>query len=138
MTDQSETRRLAIEIISTLANVKRTCADRLLRPAGIADHLVRRFLTDRDPTTGEKLSKRVAGTMVLDELSRNGGDAGVVAALVGIAAAWEDFHLAADEYKARAVVEKAKELNARANGHCRDRSPAARARDTRARGARNR
>ena len=52
MTDQSETRRLAIEIIATLANVKRTCADRLLRKAGIADDLIRHFLTDRDPTTG--------------------------------------------------------------------------------------
>lgn len=114
MTDQSETRRLAIEIIATLANVKRTCADRLLRKADVPDDLIRRFLTDRDPTTGDRLSKRVAGTMVLDEIARIGGDADVVAALIGIAAGWDDFHLAADEYKARAVVEKAKELNGRA------------------------
>lgn len=120
MTDKSETRRLAIEIIATLANVKRTCADRLLRKAGIADALVRRFLTDRDPTTDEKLSKRVAGTMVLDELANTGGDAEVVAALIDIAARWDDFHLAADEYKARAVVEKAKELNGRATAAAED------------------
>lgn len=113
MTDQSEIRRLAVEILSTLANVKRTCADRLLRPAGVDEDLIRRFLTGRDEATNEKLSKRVAGTMVLDVLTRSGADADFVARLVGIAAAWEDFHLAADEYRARAVVEKAKELHAR-------------------------
>lgn len=58
--------------------------------------------------------------MVLDELARTGGDANVVAGLIGIAACWDDFHLAADEYKARAVVEKAKELNGRATATAQD------------------
>ena len=49
-------------ILATLVYVKRTCADRLLRPAGVNDELIRRFLDGRDEATDEKLSKEVAGT----------------------------------------------------------------------------
>ncbi|GLI95225.1 hypothetical protein [Methylocystis echinoides] len=106
----ADARRLALEIIATLVNIKKTAADQLLRKAGVPDDLIRRFLTERDPATGEKRSKREAGAMVLEELTRAGADAVVVRRLIAIAAEWEGFHLAQDEYKARAVVQKAREV----------------------------
>ena len=54
-------RRLAIEILATLVNIKRTAADQLLRRANVPEPLIGRFLSDRYPATGTKLSKRVAG-----------------------------------------------------------------------------
>jgi len=110
MTPDADARRLALEAIATLTYVKRTAADQLLRRAGVPEDLIRRFLTERDPATGEKRSKRDAGALVLDELARAGRDHEVVRNLVAIAADWSAFHLAQDEYKARAVVQKAREL----------------------------
>jgi hypothetical protein len=73
----ADARRLALEAIATLINIKKTAADQLLRPAGVRDDLIRRFLTERDPATGERRSKREAGAIVLDELARSGEDAAV-------------------------------------------------------------
>lgn len=109
-TPDADARRLALEAIATLAYVKRTAADQLLRRAGVPEGLIRRFLTERDPATGEKRSKRDAGALVLDELARAGADHDAVRNLVAIAADWSAFHLAQDEYKARAVVQKAREF----------------------------
>jgi hypothetical protein len=106
----ADARRLALEIIATLVNVKKTAAERLLRCAGVQDDLIRRFLTERDPVTGQKRSKREAGSVVLDALGPDGQEGRVVRELISIAARWDAFHLAADEYKARAVVQKAREL----------------------------
>ncbi len=110
-TPAADARRLAIEVIATLVNVKKTAAEQLLTRAEVPNDLIRRFLTERDPTTGEKRSKREAGTVVLEELVRNGADAPVIRKLISIAAQWDAFHLAQDEYKARAVVQKARELS---------------------------
>lgn len=106
----ADARRLALEIIATPVNVKRTAAEQLLRPAGVNNVLIQRFLTERDTATGDKRSKREAGVVILDELAYSGDDASVVKALITIAADWNKFHLAQDEYKARAVVQKAREL----------------------------
>ncbi len=104
-------RRLALEIIATLVNIKRLSADQLLRRANVDENLIRRFLTDRDPATGAKASKRVAGAMVLDELAKEGRDLAVIGKLIEIAAGWDAFHLAGDEYMARATVQKALEVS---------------------------
>jgi len=103
-------KRLALEIVASLVNVKKTAADQLLRRSGVPEDLIRRFLTERDPATGDKRSKREAGALMLDELGRAGTDHAVIRKLISIAAEWSDFHLAQDEYKARAVVQKAREL----------------------------
>ena len=105
-----DARKLALEAMATLVNVKKIAADRLLRPAGIPDALIRQFLKGRDATTGDSLTKRQAGALILDELEREGKDGAVVRALLGTAADWTAFDLAQDEYKARAVVQKAREL----------------------------
>jgi hypothetical protein len=107
----SEARRLAIEVIATLVNVKRIAADQILRRAGVPDDLVRRFLTGNDATTGQSLTKRQGGALILEELARRGGaDQALTRRLIAIAADWDAFHLSQDEYKARAVVQKAREL----------------------------
>lgn len=109
--NKADLRRLALEIIATLINVKRVAADQLLRRANVDEDLIRRFLTDRDPATGAKASKRVAGAMVLDELAKEGRDSAVMGKLIEIAAGWDAFHLASDEYAARATVQKAREVS---------------------------
>lgn len=72
LSHDSEARRLAVEVIATLVNVKRIAADQILRPAKVPDDLVRRFLTGNDATTGQPLTKRQAGALILDELARRG------------------------------------------------------------------
>lgn len=106
----ADARRLALEVIATLVNVKKAAAEHVLRRVGVPDELVRRFLIERDPTTAEKRSKRDAGVVILDELARRGEDQTVIRKLIKLAAEWTAFHLAQDEYKARAVVQKAREL----------------------------
>jgi hypothetical protein len=105
-----DARKLALEAMATLVNVKRIAADRILRPAGIPDVLIKRFLNEKDATTGEPLTKRQAGALILEELARDGNDGPTIRKLIDIAAGWNAYDLAQDEYKARAVVQKAREL----------------------------
>ena len=106
-----EIRRLAVEAIAKLVNVKKTAAELLLRRAEVPEELIRRFLTERDPATGEKRSKRDAGSLLLEELAQRGMEQVVVRRLIQIAAEWKEFHLAQNEFEARAVVQKARELS---------------------------
>jgi hypothetical protein len=105
-----EARRLAVEVIAKLVNVKKTAAELLLRRADVPEDLIHRFLTERDPATGEKRSKRDAGSLLLEELAQRGAEHDVVRRLIRIAAEWDAFHLAQNEFEARAVVQKAREL----------------------------
>ena len=107
----ADARRLALEVIATLCNVKKTCAEQVLRRADVPEDMIRRFVTERDPTTGEKRSKREVGAVILDELACRGDDQVVIRRLISLAARWTAFHLAQDEYKARTVVQKARELD---------------------------
>ncbi|MGJ5008679.1 hypothetical protein ACQR05_12980 [Bradyrhizobium oligotrophicum] len=109
-TASADARRLALEAIATLAHVKKIAADQILRRAGVSEILIKRFLKDRDPATGEKRSKRDAGASILDELSRDGSDLDIIRNIIEIAANWDAFHLAQNEYQARAVVQKAREF----------------------------
>ena len=70
----TDARRLALEVIATLVNVKTIAADQLLRRAGVTDDLARRFVGERDPVTNQKRSKREAGMIVLDALGETGED----------------------------------------------------------------
>lgn len=98
----ADARRLALEAIATLANVKRIAADQILRPVGIPANLIQKFLKGRDATTGDTLTKRQAGAYIFDELARQSLDRAVVRKIVDLAAKWDAFHLAKDEYGARA------------------------------------
>ncbi|USQ96519.1 hypothetical protein [Caulobacter sp. RL271] len=106
----ADARRLALEAIATLVNIKRMAAERLLVPAGVPADLIKRFLNERDPATNGKRSKREAGAVVLDALGELELEGQVVRRIIEIAADWQDFHLAQDEYRARSVVQKAREM----------------------------
>ena len=105
-----DARRLALEVIATLVNIKKMAAEQILKRAEVPGDQIQRFLSERDPNTGERRSKREAGALILDELARRGEDRVIVRNLIRLAAGWHAFHLAADEFKARAVVQKAREL----------------------------
>jgi hypothetical protein len=106
----ADARRLVLEAIATLVYVKKMAAEQILKPAGVPSDLINRFLTERDTNTGDRRSKREAGAMILDELARKELDRDIVRNLIALAAKWNSFHLAQDEFKARAVVQKAREL----------------------------
>jgi hypothetical protein len=106
----ADARRLALEAIATLAHIKKIAADQVLRPAGVPEELIRHFVRGRDTSTGAPLTKRQAGAFILDQLAREGSDHAMVRKLVNLAAEWNSFHLADNEYEARAVVQKAREL----------------------------
>ena len=102
----ADARRLALEVIATLVYIKKTAADQILRRANVPEDLIRRFLTERDSSTGDRRSKREAGASILDELSKRDQDRVIVRNLISLAAEWDSFHLAQDEFKARAVVRR--------------------------------
>ena len=106
----ADARRLALEVIATLAYVKKIAADQILRPAGVPTVLIQHFVKGRDTATGDPLTKRQGGAHILEELAKTGADHKVVRKVVGIAANWTSFHLASNEYDARGVVQKAREL----------------------------
>ena len=45
----ADARRLALEVIATLCNVKKTCAEQVLRRADVPEDMIRRFLTETRP-----------------------------------------------------------------------------------------
>jgi hypothetical protein len=106
----TDSRRLAIEIIATLVHIKRTMADLILKPAGIPTETFGPLLYRRDETTGRTLSKRQIAPLILEELEKRPDSSIVLRSLIEIAAHWTSFHLADDEFAARAVVQKAREL----------------------------
>jgi len=105
-----EARRLAIEAIAKLVYIKKTCASELLAKCGVPEQSRKSFLTSLDPTTGGKRSKRDAGVAMLDELRDRGLEGPVIRKLVRVVADWDAFHLAQNEYEARAVVQKARRM----------------------------
>jgi hypothetical protein len=105
-----EERRVAIEVIATLVNIKSAMADLLLKPAGVPPEVYRPLLDRRDEGTGRALSKRQLAPLILDAIAARSDCQEVIRALIEIAANWSSFHLAADEFAARATVQKAREL----------------------------
>lgn len=105
-----EGRRIAVEVIATLVHIKSTMAELLLKPAGFPADIYRPLLYKRDEDTGRPLSKRKIAPLILDALEGRPDSAGIIRALIEIAARWTSFHLADDEYAARATVQKAREL----------------------------
>lgn len=106
----SEAYRVAIEAITKLVYAKKPAAELVLRPCGIPEVYIARFLTEKDPATGKNRSKREMATIIVEELGRTGDDVAVVRALVALAADWKSLHLAQNEFETQAVVEKARRL----------------------------
>jgi hypothetical protein len=107
MKSSIDEQRVAIEAIATLVNVKTVMAELLLKPAGVPSELFQPLLNRRSAETGQPLSKREIAPILIDTLVKQPDGAGIVRAIVEIAAKWHAFHLAHDEYAARATVQKA-------------------------------
>src|SRR2546421_12377868 len=105
-----EERRVAIEVIATLVNIKHVMADLILKPAGIPPEIYRSLLYRRDPSTGRILSKRQIAPLIVEAVEDQPDSASAIRAIVEIAANWSSFHLASDEYAARATAQKAREV----------------------------
>ncbi len=105
-----ESRRLAIEVIATLVHIKSTMAELLLKPAGIPVDIYKPLLYKRDETTEYTLSKRQVAPLILDALEQRSYSQKCIRNIIEIAANWSSFHLADNEYQARATVQKAREL----------------------------
>lgn len=105
-----EERRVAIEAIATLVKIKHVMADLILKPAGVPPEIYRSLLYRRDPSTGWTLSKRQIAPLIVEAVEDRPDCAGAIRAIVEIAASWSSFHLASDEYAARATVQKAREV----------------------------
>jgi len=105
----TDEKRVAIEAISTLCYVKRSMVELLLKPAGIPEDVFRGLLYKRDET-GRLFSKRAIAPLILAACENRAGTRNVVRRLLEITASWSSFHLAKDEYAARATVHKAREL----------------------------
>src|SRR4051812_22692159 len=99
-------RRVAIEIIATLVHIKNTMAELVLKPAGVPPDVYRPLLYKRDESTGRPLSKRKIAPLILEAIDARPECSGVIRALIEIAATWSSFHLADNEFEARATVQK--------------------------------
>jgi len=72
--------------------------------------LAERLFARRDPVTNKPLTKRQVAPLLLDELDNSPNTQGAIRAIVKIASEWNAFHLADNEYAARATVQKAREM----------------------------
>jgi hypothetical protein len=76
----------------------------------VPPNLYRPLLQRRDETTGRSLSKRQIAPLILDALDQTAGSNAAIRSIIEIAANWSSFHLADDEFAARATVQKAREM----------------------------
>lgn len=105
-----EGKRIAIEAISTLAYIKATMVELLLKPAGVPPKVYEDLLYKRDELSGYTLSKRKIAPLILDRIEHDPNRHQIIRTLIEIVANWNSFHLANDEYAARATVQKAREF----------------------------
>lgn len=105
-----EERRVANEAICTLVNIKRTMVELLLKPAGVSREVYVSLLTRRDDITGKLLTKRQMAPLIIEALEKSPDGEQVIRTIVKIASEWTSFHLADNEYEARATVQKAREI----------------------------
>jgi hypothetical protein len=105
----TDEKRVAVEAIATLCYVKVHMVELLLKPAGVPEDVFRPLLDKRDEA-GRLMSKREIAPLLLDACQTRSGTQNVVRRILEIAGAWSNFHLANDEYAARAVVHKAREV----------------------------
>ncbi|WP_438349442.1 hypothetical protein ACP8HI_01770 [Paenibacillus sp. FA6] len=104
-----EIRKLAIEIISSLVNIKNQMYELILKPSGVSEKYFGVLIKRRNPD-GKLLTKREMGGIILDDLEKSQGNQKNIRKIISIAAEWSQFHLAGNEMQARATVQKAREV----------------------------
>ncbi|RVT65302.1 restriction endonuclease [Niallia taxi] len=102
-------RKLAIEIIANLVFIKNQMYEQILKPAGIKKEQFVRLKTFRN-ADGRLCTKREIGVMLLEEFDITVEEQKFVKTVIEIAASWNKFHLAENEYTARGTVQKAREV----------------------------
>lgn len=110
MDSRVEEQRVAVEAIATLVHLKNATADLILKPAGVPPDVYLKYLYGKNESTGRQLTKRQAAPLIVEALRKRRGCESAIRRILEIAANWSSFHLADDEYIARATVQKAKEL----------------------------
>jgi hypothetical protein len=105
----TDERKVAIEAIATLCHIKRAMVDLLLKPAGVPEEVYKELLYRRDET-GRTLSKRQIAPLLIAACEGLEHGRKVIQRIVEITATWSNFHLADNEFAARATVQKAREL----------------------------
>src|SRR5215475_7300592 len=111
-----EGRRVVVEILAVLVHIKSAMVDLILKPACVPTEVVTQILAMKDPVTGYPLTKRRMAPLLVDAIDRRPDCKSSLWSILEIAAKWNRFHLADDEFAARAVVEKARELLQRVAG----------------------
>lgn len=105
----TDTKRLIIEIIATLVHIKSTMYEQILKPAGIKKEYFQ-SLTKQRNGSGKLLSKREIASKIMVAIEDHKSYSNIINSIVSTAAGWNQFHLAADEYQARATVQKARDI----------------------------
>jgi hypothetical protein len=93
-----------------LAGLKNVMVDLILKPAGVPPEMYRPLLARRDERTGWPISKRQLAPLLMESLDSRPEGPAVIRRIVEIGAQWSSFHLARDEFAARAAVQKAREV----------------------------
>ena len=105
-----EENKVVIEAIATLIHVKSVMVEMILKPAGVPSDIYNPLLSCRDESSGKRLSKRQIAPLIIDKLDKRTDGAKIIRSILEITANWGNFHLANDEFAARATVQKAREL----------------------------
>ena len=106
----ADEKRLVIEAIATLANLKVDMENFVLKPAGVPKEIYGPLLLQRNDLTGRRMSKRETAPLILDALEKRVDYAHIIENIVKIAAGWDKFELSAREYEARAAKAKAEAI----------------------------
>lgn len=110
MTDLgTDERKVALEAIATLCHIKRIMVELLLKPSGVPVEVYGTLLHQRDES-GRFLSKRQIAPLIIDACEKHPTRKQAIRRILEITASWSSFHLAENEYAARATVQKAREL----------------------------
>lgn len=102
-------RKLTIEIIANLVNIKNQMFEQILKPAGIKEEQFLRLRSSKN-AIGKLCTKREIGAQLLEEFYNPIEEKKFIKSIIEIASKWNKFHLADNEYTARAIVQKAREV----------------------------
>ncbi|MCV9948653.1 hypothetical protein [Paenibacillus sp. BT-177] len=109
MYESTDTKKLVIEIIATLVHIKNTMYELILKPTGINKDYFQ-SLTKQKNDYGKRLSKREIASQIIADIEKHEKYEKIVRSIIKTASEWNQFHLADNEYEARATVQKAREV----------------------------
>ncbi len=109
MYQSTDTKKLVIEIIATLVNIKSMMYDLILNPSGINKDYFH-SLTIQKNNYGKWLSKREIASKIIADIENHESYEKILRSIITIASEWNQFHLARSEYEARATVQKARDV----------------------------